>query len=171
MLYHSTYTRNSVITVIGYKKSISNQPSGVQFCNWPAEFCVKLLRLAQFCHVYYVTFYKEHNKHDIKHIERVCQFFSRAVFKRTSLPPKPYEERFHSLYLPFLEYHRMFCDLIMCFKIVNKPFQKLFHIEPNIHHKKESTHTAKTYRFSRLLCPLQFLLCKGGSCLEYSTHS
>ena len=55
---------------------------------------------------------------DIRSVERVQRFFTRAIFKWVKLPTMSYAD--HLLHLGFhsLEYRRVFSDLLMCFKIV-----------------------------------------------------
>ena len=55
---------------------------------------------------------------DIRSVERVQRFFTRAIFKRVKLSTMSYAD--HLLHLGFhsLEYRRVFSDLLMCFKIV-----------------------------------------------------
>ena len=58
--------------------------------------------------------------HDIKCVERVQRFFTRAIYKRVNLPPMSYSDRLTNLGLRSLEYRRLYFDLVMCFKIVKK---------------------------------------------------
>jgi len=55
---------------------------------------------------------------DIKCVERVQRFFTRALFKRVKLPTMSYSDRLANLGLHSLEYRRVYFDLVMCFKIV-----------------------------------------------------
>ena len=55
---------------------------------------------------------------DIKCVERVQRFFTRALFIRVKLPTMSYTDRLANLGLHSLEYRRVYFDLVMCFKIV-----------------------------------------------------
>ena len=55
---------------------------------------------------------------DIKCVERVQRFFTRALFIRVKLPTMSYTGCLANLGLHSLEYRRVYFDLVMCFKIV-----------------------------------------------------
>ena len=57
---------------------------------------------------------------DIKCVERVQCFFTRALFIRVKLPvaTMSYTDRFANSGLHSFEYRRVYFDLVMCFKIV-----------------------------------------------------
>ena len=55
---------------------------------------------------------------DIRSVERVQCFFTRAIFKQVKLPTMSYADRLLHLGFHSLEYRRVFLDLLMCFKIV-----------------------------------------------------
>ena len=55
---------------------------------------------------------------DIKCVERVQCFFTRAIFIQVKLPTMSYTNRHANLGLHSLEYRRVYYDLVMCFKIV-----------------------------------------------------
>ena len=57
---------------------------------------------------------------DIEHIEGVQRYFTRAICKRAWLPRMDYASRLANLDLSSLEYRRVYFDLTMCYKIVNK---------------------------------------------------
>ena len=52
---------------------------------------------------------------DIKCVERVQRFFTRALFIRVKLPTMSYTDRLANLGLHSLEYRRVYFDLVMCF--------------------------------------------------------
>ena len=54
---------------------------------------------------------------DIKCIERVQRFFTRAIFKHTGIPYMDYGNHLANLGLQSLEYRRVNHDLVMCHKI------------------------------------------------------
>ena len=55
---------------------------------------------------------------DIKCVERVQRFFTRALFIRVKLSTMSYTYRLANLGLHSLEYRRVYFDLVMCFTIV-----------------------------------------------------
>ena len=55
---------------------------------------------------------------DIKCVERVQRFFTRAIFVQVKLPTMSYTDRLDNLGLHSLEYRRVYFDLVTCFKIV-----------------------------------------------------
>ena len=57
---------------------------------------------------------------DIEHIEGVQRYFTREFYKRARLPRMDYASRLANLNLSSLEYRRVYFDLTMCYKIVNK---------------------------------------------------
>ena len=57
---------------------------------------------------------------DIEHIEGVQRYFTREICKRARLPHMDYASRLENLNLSSLEYRRVYFDLTMCYKIVNK---------------------------------------------------
>ena len=55
---------------------------------------------------------------DIKCIERVQWFFTRAICKRASVSVMSYADRLLNLGLQSLKYRRIFSDLVLCYKII-----------------------------------------------------
>ena len=55
---------------------------------------------------------------DIKCIECVQQFFTRAISKRASVSVMSYADRLLNLGLQSLKYRRIFSDLVLCYKII-----------------------------------------------------
>ena len=55
---------------------------------------------------------------NIKCVERVQRFFTRAIFVQVKLPTMSYTDRLANLGLHSLEYRRVYFDLVKCFKIV-----------------------------------------------------
>ena len=57
---------------------------------------------------------------DIKCVERVQSYFTRDLCKRVRLSHLCYSIRLQNVNLRPLEYRRVFCDLVQCYKIVYK---------------------------------------------------
>ena len=89
---------------------------------------LQTLKISTLCQVFisYVRPILEYNTpvwnpwliQDIKCVERVQRFFTRAIFIHIKLPTMSYTDCLANLGLHSLEYRRMYFDLIMCFKIV-----------------------------------------------------
>ena len=55
---------------------------------------------------------------DIRRIERVQRFYTRAVLRKCELPPRSYAERLTFFKMESLEYRRLLADIYMTFKLV-----------------------------------------------------
>ena len=56
---------------------------------------------------------------DIKCVERVQRYFTRALCKRVGLSHLCYSIQLKNFNLRSLEYRRVYCDLVQCYKIVH----------------------------------------------------
>ena len=74
---------------------------------------------------------------DIKCVERVQCYFTRALCKRVGLSHLCYSIRLQNLNLRSLEYRREYCDLVQCYKnvykLVDLPMEDFFLIDFNYH--------------------------------------
>ena len=74
---------------------------------------------------------------DIKCVERVQRYFTRALCKRVGLSHLCYSIRLQNFNLRSLEYRRVHCDLVQCYKTVYKlvdlPMEGFFLIDFNYH--------------------------------------
>ena len=70
---------------------------------------------------------------DIKCVERVQRYFTRALCKRVGLSHLCYSILLQKFNLWSLEYRRVYCDLVQCYKIVYKlvdlPMEDIFLID------------------------------------------
>ena len=74
---------------------------------------------------------------DIKCVERVQRYFTRALCKRVGLSHLCYSIRLQNFNLWSLEYRRVYCDFVQCYKIVYKlvdlPMEDFFLMDFNYH--------------------------------------
>ena len=105
---------------------------------------------------------------DIEHIEGVQRYFTREIYKRARLPHMDYASRLANLNLSSLEYHCVYFDLSMCYKIVNKLLDidaaEMFTVISNVHSTRGNSyrlqsvtiprHDFRLYFFSSRVVPI-----------------
>ena len=97
---------------------------------------------------------------DIEHIEGVQRYFTREIYKRARLPRMDYASRLANLNLSSLEYRRVYFDLTMCYKIVNKLLDidaaEMFTVISNVHSTRGNSYRLQSVTIPRHDCRLYF---------------
>ena len=87
------------------------------------------------------------------HIEGVQRYFTREIYKRARLPRMDYASRLANFNLSSLEYRRVYFDLTMCYKIVNKLLDidaaEMFTVISNVHSTRGNSYRLQSVTIPR----------------------